>query len=47
MSAFDRGTPESRWAAHAIAVGNGILTANEVREIEGYAPLTKKENENV
>jgi HK97 family phage portal protein len=47
MSGFDRGTPESRWAAHAIAVGNGILTVVEVREIEGWGPLTKKENENV
>jgi HK97 family phage portal protein len=41
MSAFDRGTPESRWAAHAIAVGNGILTADEVREIEGWGPKEK------
>jgi HK97 family phage portal protein len=38
MSGFDRGTPESRWAAHAIAVSNGILSVDEVREIEGWGP---------
>jgi HK97 family phage portal protein len=38
MSAFDCGSPESRWAAHAIAAGNGILTVDEIREIEGWGP---------
>jgi HK97 family phage portal protein len=36
MSAFDRGSPESRWAAHAIAASNGILTVDEIREVEGW-----------
>jgi HK97 family phage portal protein len=38
MSGFDRGTPESRWAAHAIAVSNGVLTVDEIRELEGWGP---------
>jgi HK97 family phage portal protein len=38
MSAFDRGSPESRWAAHAIAASNGILSVDEIREIEGWGP---------
>ena len=39
MSGFDRGTPETRWAAHAVAITNGVLTVDEIREIEGYSPL--------
>ncbi len=38
LSAFLRGDPEARWAAHKIAVDAGILDPNEVREIEGYNP---------
>lgn len=38
MSSFLRGDPEQRWAAHAIAVKNNILTVDEVREVEGYGP---------
>ncbi|MDR2800194.1 MAG: phage portal protein [Desulfovibrio sp.] len=41
MSGFDRGTPESRWAAHSIAVSSGVLTVDEIREIEGWGPLEK------
>ena len=36
LSGFLRGDPETRWKAHEIAVKNGILTANEVREVEGW-----------
>lgn len=38
LSAFQRGDPESRWAAHKIAVDAGILDPDEVREIEGFNP---------
>ena len=38
LSGMLRGDPEQRWASHKIAVDSGILTANEVREVEGYAP---------
>lgn len=38
LSAFMRGDPEARWAAHKIAVEAGILTPDEVREVEGYNP---------
>lgn len=33
-----RGDPETRWKSHEIAVKNGILDVNEVREMEGYNP---------
>ena len=38
MSAFLRGDPEQRWAAHKIAIEAGVLDSDEVREIEGYNP---------
>ena len=38
LGGFLRGDPETRWAAHEIAIRNGILTPNEVREIEGWNP---------
>jgi HK97 family phage portal protein len=34
-----RGDPETRWASHAIAVKNRILTRNEIREAEGWNRL--------
>jgi HK97 family phage portal protein len=39
MSGFLRGDPQQRWIAHQMAVNSGILTRNEVREIEGFNPL--------
>jgi len=39
MSGFMRGDYESRWKAHKIAVESEILTRDEIREIEGFAPL--------
>lgn len=39
LSGFTRGDYEARWRAHEIAVKNGILLANEVREVEGWNPL--------
>jgi HK97 family phage portal protein len=38
MSGFLRGDPDQRWRSHEIAVKNGILTVDEVREMEGYNP---------
>lgn len=38
LSSFLRGDPQTRWAAHKIAVDAGILDADEVREIEGFNP---------
>lgn len=38
LSVFDRGDPSTRWQNHQIAVSNGILSVDEVREIEGYSP---------
>ena len=43
MSGYDRGDSATRWQAHAIAVGNGILTADEVREAEGWNPRPAQE----
>jgi len=35
------GDPQTRWAAHQIAVEAGILDADEIREIEGFNPRAK------
>ena len=43
MSGFDRGDPATRWNNHAIAATNGILTVDEIRDVEGYSPLPKNE----
>jgi len=42
MSAYDRGDPTTRWQAHAIAVKNRILDADEIREIEGWGPKARE-----
>jgi HK97 family phage portal protein len=39
MSGLLRGDYEARWQAHKIAVDAGILTVNEVREVEGWNPI--------
>jgi HK97 family phage portal protein len=41
LSAFLRGDPQTRWAAHKIAVDAAILDADEIREIEGFNPRGK------
>ena len=41
LSGFLRGDPETRWAAHEIALRNNVLDANEVRQIEGWNPRTE------
>lgn len=41
LSGFLRGDPQTRWAAHKIAVDSGILDPDEVREIEGFNPRGK------
>ncbi len=38
LSGLLRGDPETRWKSHEIAVRNKILTANEIREAEGWSP---------
>jgi len=40
LSSFLRGDPQTRWAAHKIAVDAGILDPDEIREIEGFNPRT-------
>lgn len=42
LSGFLRGDPQTRWAAHKIAVEAGILDADEVREIEGFNPRSDR-----
>lgn len=39
LSGFMRGDPEARWQAHAVALDKGVLTPNEVRDLEGWGPL--------
>jgi phage portal protein BeeE len=36
---FVRATLKERYEAHAVALASGFLTVNEVRELEGRAPL--------
>ena len=38
VSGLLRGDPAERWASHKIAVETGILTVDEVREVEGWDP---------
>src|SRR5262249_10274717 len=38
LSGLLRGDPETRWKSHEIALRNGVLTPNEVREVEGWNP---------
>lgn len=38
LSGMLRGDPETRWASHKIAIETGVLTPDEVREIEGFNP---------
>ncbi|BBC74408.1 phage portal protein [Altererythrobacter sp. B11] len=45
LSGFLRGDPTTRWNAHKIALEAGVLTANEVREIEGWNPKTEPASE--
>lgn len=44
LSGFLRGDPETRWKSHEIAVRNNILTADEVRLIEGWSPKEAAQN---
>jgi HK97 family phage portal protein len=38
LSGFLRGDPQTRWAAHKIALDSGVLDPDEVRQIEGWNP---------
>jgi HK97 family phage portal protein len=41
LSGLLRGSHAERWAAHKIALDAGVLTKDEVREVEGWSPLAK------
>jgi HK97 family phage portal protein len=43
LSGFLRGDPQTRWAAHEIALRNGVLDPDEVRQVEGWNPRAKRE----
>lgn len=45
MSGLLRGDPAERWASHKIAAEAGILTVDEIREIEGFDPLGETEDD--
>lgn len=36
LSGFLRGDPQTRWAAHKIAIETGVLDPDEVRQLEGW-----------
>lgn len=38
LSGFLRGDPQTRWAAHKIAIESGVLDPDEVRQVEGWNP---------
>lgn len=38
LSGLTRGDDAARWAAHKIAVETGVLSADEVRQVEGWNP---------
>ena len=38
LSGLLRGSNTERWQAHEIALRNGVLTVDEVREVEGWSP---------
>tara|TARA_R110002072_G_scaffold138109_5_gene281207 strand:+ start:35289 stop:36467 length:1179 start_codon:yes stop_codon:yes gene_type:complete len=42
LSGFLRGDPETRWAAHKIALDAGVLDADEVRQVEGWNPRAER-----
>lgn len=43
LSGFLRGDPQTRWAAHKIAIDAGVLDPDEVRQIEGWNPRVKSD----
>lgn len=43
LSGFLRGDPQTRWAAHKIAIDAKVLDPDEVRQIEGWNPRTRRE----
>src|SRR5262249_28359555 len=38
LSGLMRGAPAERWKAWDVAIRDGVLSANEVREVEGWGP---------
>ncbi len=45
LSGLMRGDFAARWASYQVAIASGILTVDEVREAEGYNPLSRTEGE--
>lgn len=43
FDAFTRAEPTERYGAYQVAISSGILTVNEVRELEGLPPLPEPE----
>lgn len=43
LSGFLRGDPQTRWASHKIAIDAGVLDPDEVRQVEGWNPRTRRE----
>lgn len=39
LSGLLKGDHEARWRANEIALRNGVLTVDEIREQEGWLPL--------
>ena len=41
LSGFQRADPEGRWRTYQIAKSEGILTVDEIRQLEGFGPMPK------
>ena len=47
LSEFSRGDAQQRWTNNKIAIDSGVLTADEVREQEGWNPLTSAQRRTI
>ena len=47
LNGFLRGDPATRWANNKIAIDGGVLTADEVRQQEGWNPLTSAQRKQI
>jgi HK97 family phage portal protein len=44
LSGLLRGSPTERWETNKIAIETGVLTVNEIRELEGWGPIARPDD---
>lgn len=47
LNGFLRGDPQTRWTNNQIAIDSGVLTADEVRQQEGWNPLSPAQRQQI